>query len=196
MSIFGFNNTTSINGTARTSQKVLANVQVNDGPASFNELNNAAGEFGVNTSNLSTAVVYNSSVDNPTASLLSITPFIASSATTTALLRIIGFTKFKGATSEYSFPRMLCGVSLIRASGDSGCRFNLDPANAGVVYYSFTQGTSETTPNPVIYTHTSTSVSQPPMHIVVDILNCTKVVASMSFASPGQIKCGYIYNAF
>lgn len=141
---------------------------------------------------------------------ISIVPLISSvangggaqEAPTTGTFRVYGLSGIAETTDTqtpvYRIHRLLASVVLTRTA-------NNHYINSGSVSYStFSHGAATTgIPgiNPIIYngaaSSSTTGIANPPMHFIVDLLDCTSVATSFNVGSSGnQNKYGFAYNLF
>lgn len=139
---------------------------------------------------------------------LSIVPLISAvangggnqTAPTTGTFRVYGLSGIADTTNTqtpiYRIHRLLASVVLTRTAG------NHNISSGGTTYSTFSHGAATTgIPgiNPIIYNGSASSTTgntNPPMHFIVDLLDCTSVATTFNVGAGNLNKYGFAYNLF
>lgn len=192
--MYNFNQGTSVLGTHHRKMRVKADLGAVQGPFNFDsqEANNEPhGLFGENE------IIYTAG-DNDLASYISMVPMISDDeelGTTTATLNVYGLSGVAGDADslipDFQIHRLLASVSLTRAI--EGHYISIK----GMNYFFFHTGTQQAGVGAAFVYNggVAPSSARPPLHIIVDLMDCTSVVTEL-INSYQDTKYAIAYNTF
>jgi len=192
--MYNFNQGTSVLGTHHRKMRVKADLGAVQGPFSFEnqEANNEPqGLLGENE------IIYTAD-DNDLASYISIVPMISDFdelGTTTATLNVYGLSgvveDVDALIPSFQIHRLLASVSLTRAM--EGHYIGIK----GMNYFFFHTGTQQAGVGAAFVYNGGAAPSsvRPPLHIIVDLMDCTAVVTEL-INSYLDTKYAIAYNTF
>lgn len=189
--MYNFNQGTSVLGTHHRNMRLKINLPASTTAVDFEtEANNEP--YGLLNED---ALIYTTG-DDGLASYISIVPMIAPpplAVATTATLNIYGLSGV-GGDADFQIHRLLASVSLARPA------INHSTLIKGTTYYFFTTGTQESgVGSAFVYSggppSFPPSTGQPPLHLIVDIMDCTSVVTEL-VCNIASTEYGIAYNTF